>query len=161
MAAQLFKSIQMSMVDQAKDSAVTLANIKALRRESYLQFLPPTFKTSTKMDLRKSSLDSGFLFDQDRVKEALDKAERNASITFQQAAARALVKPRPVPGSPLVGRGPRPLPVPSSSHPPRPSGSHHRLGSSGRDRSTPPSRHRSSGPSSSATAKGRGQFFRK
>lgn len=46
-------------------TAVTLANIKALQRESYLHYLPSSFNSATKVELRKSFLDSGFLFDQD------------------------------------------------------------------------------------------------
>ena len=74
-------------MDRAQESAVALTNIKALRQESYLRYLPSSFTSSTKMDLRKSSVDSGFLFDQDRVKEALDRAEKTTSFTFQQASS--------------------------------------------------------------------------
>ena len=108
MADQLLKSIQMAMVDMAKDSAFALANVKAMRRESILSHLPPAYKTPSKVDLRKSSIDSSLLFDEDKVKEALKMADKTASISFQQAAARALVKPRPAPGTPLVERSARP-----------------------------------------------------
>ena len=97
----------MAMVDMAKDSAFALANIKAMRRESILSHLPPAYKIPSKVDLRKSSIDSGLLFDEDKVKEAVKMADKNASISFQQAAARALVKPCPAPGTPLVERGSR------------------------------------------------------
>ncbi len=57
MADQLFKSLQIAMVDQAKDSAFAVASVKALCRESYLSYLPPSFKTATKVLLRQSSID--------------------------------------------------------------------------------------------------------
>ena len=161
MADQLFNSIQKALVDQAKESAVALANIKALRRESYLRYLPASFTTSTKMDLRKSALDSGLLFDQDRVTEALARAEKTASLSFQQAAAKALSKPRPSPGTPLVERGARTSLASSSTLPPRSGPSRYSFSSSKRDRGVPRTQHRSTRPSPSSSSNSRGGFFRK
>ncbi|KAK3888193.1 hypothetical protein Pcinc_007724 [Petrolisthes cinctipes] len=107
LADQLFCSIQLAMVDTGRDSAFALTNVKAMRREAILSHLPPVFKSATKVDQRKSAIDSAILFDEDRVKEALWVADKAATISFQQAAARALVKPRPVTGMPLVERGSR------------------------------------------------------
>ena len=45
LADQLFKSIQMAMVDMSQDSAFALANVRAMRREAILSHLPSTFKT--------------------------------------------------------------------------------------------------------------------
>lgn len=39
------------------------------------------------MDLTKSSVDSGLLCYQEKVKEALDMAEKTASLTLQQKTA--------------------------------------------------------------------------
>lgn len=64
MLNQLLKNIQRAQVDQAHDSAIVLANVKTLRWESHVCYLPPLFNTAMKMELRKS-LDSGLLFDQD------------------------------------------------------------------------------------------------
>ena len=147
-------------MDRAQESAVALTNIKALRQESYLRYLPSSFTSSTKMDLRKSSVDSGFLFDQDRVKEALDRAEKTVSLTFQQAVAKALAKPRPSTGTPLVERGSRPVSGPSSSRQPRFGDSHHSLGSSRHDRARQ-FRKKTTDPPPPSTSKGRGRFFRR
>ncbi|MPC77672.1 hypothetical protein E2C01_072131 [Portunus trituberculatus] len=65
----IFRSMQKALVDQLQDSGVAL-------------YLPSSFTFSTKMDLRKSSLDSGFLIDQDWVTATLDMAEKIASLTF-------------------------------------------------------------------------------
>ncbi|KAK3887612.1 hypothetical protein Pcinc_008316 [Petrolisthes cinctipes] len=81
--------------------------MKAMRWKAILSHLPPVFKSATKVDLRKSAIDSAVLFDVDRVKEALWVADKAASISFQHAAARVLVKPRPATGTPLVERGSR------------------------------------------------------
>ena len=63
------------------------------------------------MDLRKSAINCTLLFDEYRVKEALQVADKATSISFQQAAAWALVKLRPSTGSPLVERGSCPVPA--------------------------------------------------
>ncbi|KAK3893317.1 hypothetical protein Pcinc_002872 [Petrolisthes cinctipes] len=98
--------IQLALVDTARDSAFALTNVKAMRREAILSQLQPVFKSATKVDLRKSAIiDSAVLFDEDRVKEALRVADKTASISFKQAAAWALVKPRPAKGTLLVERG--------------------------------------------------------
>ena len=81
------------MVDTAKDSAFALTNVKAKKQEAILSHLPPVFKSATKVDLRKSAINSALLFDEDRVTEALQVADKAASISFQQAVPQALVKP--------------------------------------------------------------------
>ena len=152
LADQLFRSIQLAMVDTAKDSAFALANVKAMRREVILSRLPPMFKSAIKVDLRKSSIDSAFLFDEARVQTDLQIAEKDASISFQQAAARALVKPHPFSGTPLVERASRTVPAAAPS---RPSTSAGRMALASRQRvpqqrrpasGLPPSRPRLSGP---------------
>ena len=76
------------------DSAFALANVKAMRWEAILSHLSPVFESATKVDLRKSAVDCALLFHEERVKEPLRVADKAASISFQQAAARALVNPR-------------------------------------------------------------------
>ena len=94
-----------SRVDMSQDSVFVLANVRAMRREAILSHLPSIFKNASKVDLRQSSIHSSFLFEENKVKDALKLSEKSAYISFQQAAARALVKPRPVPGTPLVEQG--------------------------------------------------------
>ena len=114
MGDQLFTSIQKAMVDMAKDSAFVLANVKAMRRESVLACLPSSYKTTSKVNLRKSSLDSALLFDDHKVQEAMKLADQAASISFQQAAVRALAKPRLAQGTTQNERSPRTNPIPPS-----------------------------------------------
>lgn len=61
MADQLFKSIQINMVDVSQDSAINLANVRAARREAILYHLPPTFKIASKVNLQQPSIHSNFL----------------------------------------------------------------------------------------------------
>lgn len=161
MGDQLFRSMQRALVHQAQESAVELANVKALRRESYLRYLPASFTTATKVDLRKSSLDSGLLFDQDLVKAALDRAEKTASLTFQQAAAKALAKPRPAPGTPLVERGHRPPTAPASVRQSRTGEARRPSASYRRDHGSQQSRPRTLDAPSTSTSRGKGRFFRR
>lgn len=63
------------------------------RERVVLSILPSSFMSSTKMALC-TSLDSRLLLDQGKVKETLDRAEKVLLFTFQQTAAKALVKPR-------------------------------------------------------------------
>lgn len=158
LADQLFRSIQFAMVDTVQDSAFALTNVKAMRREAILSHLPPVFKSATKVDLRKSAIDSAFLFDEDRVKEALQVADKAASISFQQAAARALVKPRPATGTPLVDRGSRSASAGDPSH--RAPLSTRRLDPSSRSRA-PQHQRSSSGLPAASRPKKMGKFFRK
>ncbi|KAK8405404.1 hypothetical protein O3P69_001743 [Scylla paramamosain] len=44
--------------------------------------------------LRKLTIDSAFLFDEDQVKEALQMADKAVSLSFQQAAAQVLLNPQ-------------------------------------------------------------------
>ncbi|KAK3864567.1 hypothetical protein Pcinc_029750 [Petrolisthes cinctipes] len=108
-AAKLNTDLALALAtkDTARDLAFALTNVKAMRREAILSHLPPVFKSATKVDLMKSAIDSAVLFDEDRVKETLRVADKTASISFQQAAARVLVKPRPATGTPLVECGSR------------------------------------------------------
>lgn len=46
----------------------------------------------TKVDLRKASINSGLLFEGEKVMDSLKIVNKMASISFQQAAARNLVK---------------------------------------------------------------------
>ena len=87
----MFKGVHRAMMDVSSDSPLALANIRAMRRESMLSHLPPAYKTPSKVTLRQSSVLSSFLFDEDKVKDAMQLAAKSASITFQQAATRALV----------------------------------------------------------------------
>ena len=76
-----------------------------MRREVILSHLPATFKTASMVNLRQSSIHSSFLFEESKVKDVLELAVKSASLSFQQATARALVKPHPAPGTLLVERG--------------------------------------------------------
>ena len=80
-----------------------LTNVKAMQQEAILSHLPPMFKSAIKVDLRKSPIYSGFLFEA-RVQAALRIAKKDASISFQQAMARVLVNPCRTSGTPLVER---------------------------------------------------------
>ncbi|MPC22298.1 hypothetical protein E2C01_015309 [Portunus trituberculatus] len=156
LADQLFCSTQFAMVDTAQDLAFALSNVKAMRREAILSHLPPVFKTATKVDLRKSAIDLAFLFD--KVKEALRVADKAASFSFQQAAAQALIKPRPATGTPLVDRGSRLASTGDTSHLTSLSTRHIDLAS----RSRAPQHQRSSSSLPSAShPKKMGKFFRK
>ena len=158
LADQLFKSIQMAMVDMAKDSAFALANVRAMRREAVLSHLPPTYKTASKVDLRQSTIDSSLLFEESKVKEALSMADKAASISFQQAAARALVKQRPAPGTPLVARGSR---ASSSGAFPQRSSSFRRPEPTSQQRTAQRQKPRSFPSSSSSSSRNPTKFFRK
>lgn len=69
------------------DSAFILANITAMRRESVLSFLPPSYKAAAKMTLCQSPLELEFLFDSARVQEAVQVVNKVISGLFQQAGA--------------------------------------------------------------------------
>ena len=162
MGERLFRSIQRAMVDQASGSAIALANLKALRRESFLRYLPSSFSAASKRDLRKSSLDSGYLFDQARVSAALESADKTASLSFQQAAARALTRPRPLPGTPLTERDRRPVTGSSASRPARVTVPSRRFAPSRRPETSLRERTRTSGSATASFSNwGRGKSFRR
>ena len=108
MMSQLLHSIQRAMMDQSRLTAVTLANTRAARREAYLSHLPHRFNAVSRAQLRRSPVDSELLFDAASVDKAIDLAQKAASVSFTEAAAKALSKPKPKPGTPMVEKHPRP-----------------------------------------------------
>ncbi|MPD03353.1 hypothetical protein E2C01_098986 [Portunus trituberculatus] len=58
--------------------------------------------------LRRSPTFTPLLFDEDRFQVALQSLKSNADRTLHEAALRALARPRPAPGTPLVEHSPRP-----------------------------------------------------
>ena len=149
----------MAMVDMSQDSAFALANVRAMRREAILSHLPSTFKTVSKVNLRQSSIHSSFLFEESKVKDALELADKSASISFQQAAARALVKPPPAPGTPLVERGSRA--TTSGTFPHRSVSSSRRTVPSPQQRSMQRQKTKSFPVASTSSGKTSSKFFRK
>ncbi|MPC29285.1 hypothetical protein E2C01_022510 [Portunus trituberculatus] len=105
---QLFKAIRMALNDACKDLTYVIANLRAWRKEAYFGCLRPSFSQVEKCILRKSSIFTPLLFDEDRLQEALQSSNNNADRTLHEAALRALAWLRPAPGVPLVERGTRP-----------------------------------------------------
>ena len=101
MSDHLRQSIQRAMLDQARLTAVAIANTRAARRESFLSCLPPRFSSISKANLRGSVMDS-------RVDKAIAQAEKAASVLFTEAAAKSLFKPKPKTGTSLVEKHQRP-----------------------------------------------------
>lgn len=143
MAERLFRSLQLAMMDLASDSATALVNVRALRRESFLGLLPSSFGPRSRALLRRSSVDSPFLFEDDKVREALDQADKVSARAVSGLSSQRLSGPRPVSRYSGARRssaaGFRSL----HSVPPRPA-------------AAPPQR-----PRSSAGRRGRGGFFRR
>ena len=108
MSNHLLKSIQRAMLDQARLTDLAIANTRAARKESFLSRLPPRFSSTSKTNLHGSVMDSEFLFEDSRVDKAIAQAEKAASVSFTEATAKSLVKPRPKPHTPLVEKNSRP-----------------------------------------------------
>ena len=155
MMSQLLHSIQRAMMDQSRLTAVTLANTRAARREAYLSHLPHRFNAVSRAQLRRSPVDSELLFDAASVDKAIDLAQKAASVSFTEAAAKALSKPKPKPGTPIVEKHPRPSTYVDSR--PRPGPSQQR-GSTSSGRSP---RFSSRRPQDSGRSTGKNQPFRK
>lgn len=82
------------MVDMPIDSCFVLA----------MRHLP-TYKSVSMLDLRMAFIDSGLLFEENKVKESLKMTDKTAATSFQQVVVRALVKPCLTPSSPLLEQG--------------------------------------------------------
>lgn len=108
MEEQLFKGVRMALNDACRDFTFVNANLRAWRREAYLSYLRPTFAQEEKSILRQSPIFSSLLFEEDKLQEALQAADRNANRTLHEAAIKALARPRPTAGTPLVERGTHP-----------------------------------------------------
>ena len=101
--AKAVDSMQKAMKDAAKESSLVLSNLMSFRRDTVLRNIPSSFSFSDKMTLRCSSLDAKFLFDERKLSQALENAEKLASRSFQEAAAEALKKKKaPLAASPLL-----------------------------------------------------------
>ena len=120
MEEQLFKAVRMALNDSCRDSTYVSANLRAWRREAYISHLRPSFSQAEKAILRRSPIFSPLLFDDANLQEALQSSKRNADMTLHEAALKALSRPRPTPGTPLVDRGSRPPPPSASRHIPAP-----------------------------------------
>lgn len=156
---QLFKAVRMALNDLCRDTTYVSANLRAWRREAYLNYLRPSFSQVEKTILRRSPIFSPLLFDEERLQEATRSSESNANMTLHEAAIKALTRPRPAPGTPLVERGARP----SSSTASRPSAVPPRrppAPTRPRDSRGSSSRFHSSRPSAKRDGR-RGQPFRK
>ena len=101
---RVLSSLERAFSHQSRVSAITLANIQSKRRESFIASLPARFKAAAKRKLRSFPLSQDFLFGQEQVAEATAMAKEAASISLSEATARALVRPAPRPGTPLVDR---------------------------------------------------------
>ncbi|MPC46734.1 hypothetical protein E2C01_040460 [Portunus trituberculatus] len=91
---QLFKAVRMALNDACRGSTCVIANLRAWRREAYLGRLRPSFSQVEKGTLRRSSIFTPFLFDEDQLQEALQFLKSNADRTLHEAALRALAWPR-------------------------------------------------------------------
>ncbi|MPC48796.1 hypothetical protein E2C01_042579 [Portunus trituberculatus] len=105
---QLFKAVCMALNDACRDSSSIIANLRAWRREAYLGSLKPSFSQVKKGILRRSSIFTPLLFNEDRLQEVLQSSKSNADRTLHEATLRPLAQLPPVLGTPLVKRGPRP-----------------------------------------------------
>ena len=121
MLQQMVQSIQPAMVDQAWVTAFVIANTRAARRESYLSHLPHRFTSASKAQLRRLDMDSDLLFDVDSVDKAIGQAQQVASVSFTEAAARALDKRKPKQGMSHVEKHPQPSTLADSRSQPGPS----------------------------------------
>ncbi|MPC64750.1 hypothetical protein E2C01_058870 [Portunus trituberculatus] len=83
-----------------RDSTYIIANLRAWRREAYLSRLRPSFSQVEKGILRRSSIFTPLLFDEDQLQEALQSFKSNADRMLHEAALRALAQPVPAPGMP-------------------------------------------------------------
>lgn len=156
---QLFKAVRLALNDICRDTTYVIANLRAWRRESYLNYLRPTFSQVEKTILRRSPIFSPLLFDEDRLQEAIQSSGSNANMILHEAAIKALSRPRPTPGTPLVERGSRPSTTTAarpSAVPPRRPPAHARP----RDSRGGSSRFHSSRTSTKRDER-RGQSFRK
>lgn len=124
MLERVLSSLERAFTHQSRVSAISLANIQSRRRESYIASLPSRFEAAAKRKLRSSPLDQEFLFGQQQVAEATAMAREAASLSLSEATARALARPSPRTGTPLVDRSTHvPLPAnrtdsaPSTSQP--------------------------------------------
>ena len=88
MLQQIVLSIQWAMVDQARVTAFTLANMWAARRESYLSHFPHRFTSSLKVQLYQLDMDSDLLFNMDSMDKAIGQAHQVALVLFTEATAR-------------------------------------------------------------------------
>ena len=78
------------MKDAAKESSLVLANLVSFWRDMVLRSLPSSFLVPDKMILRGFSLDSKFLFDDLKLSQAINNAEKVTWRSFQESAAEAL-----------------------------------------------------------------------
>ena len=99
-------------MDQAQLTAFSIVNTRAARRESFLSHLPFRFSSVSKAHLSRSDADADLLFDSLHVNSAIEQAEKAASVSLTEAAAKSLVKAKPKPGPPWVEK----LPHPSTSY---------------------------------------------
>ena len=79
-----------------------------VRRESCLSYLPHHFTSALKAQLHRSDVDSDLLFDVDSIDKAIGQALQVVSVSFIEAAAKALIKQKPKQETPLVEKHPRP-----------------------------------------------------
>ena len=100
----LLSSINRAFTAQARVSATTLANVRSLRREAFLSALPARYQPASKRTLRSSPMHADYLFGPDQVTEATAMAKEAATFSLSEATARALSRPAPRPGTPLVAR---------------------------------------------------------
>ena len=100
--AQAVESMQHAMQSAARETTTVLSNLMTFRREAVLKGLPSSFSSSDKASLLLSSVDSPFLFEEDKVNQARQHADFSTTKSFQEAAAAALrKKPQPA-ASPLA-----------------------------------------------------------
>ncbi|MPC67812.1 hypothetical protein E2C01_061998 [Portunus trituberculatus] len=98
----------MALNNACRDSTYIIANLWVRRREACLGRLRPSFLQVKKGILRRCTIFTPFLFDEDRLEEALQSSKSNANRTLHEAALRSLARLCPALGTPLVERGPRP-----------------------------------------------------
>ncbi|MPC51682.1 hypothetical protein E2C01_045534 [Portunus trituberculatus] len=109
-------SIQRATVDQAGITVFALTNTRAVWRESYLSHLPHQFSSVSKAQLHHSDVDSDLLFNLASVEKAIDQAQQAVLVLLTEAAAKALIKVKPRPRTPLDKKHPRPS-TSADSHP--------------------------------------------
>lgn len=92
MMAQAVASMQQAMQSATRENTMVLSNIMTFRRQAVLKTLPSSFSVSDKRNLLHSSVDSPFLFVEDKVAQAEKHSDSKATKTFQEVAAAALKK---------------------------------------------------------------------
>ena len=84
LVAQAVASMQHAMQSASRETTLVLSNILTFRRQAVLRALPSSFSASDKRFLLQSSVDSPFLFEEDKVAQARKHADTMATWSFKR-----------------------------------------------------------------------------